>query len=443
MSQELLQPSSASGRTLPLTQPVAAAERFQSIDILRGIAVLGILVINIEFFAYPMMVPFNPTLTGGFTGLDLIAWKFGSLFFLEKMISIFSMLFGAGVVLMYQRAEAAQRTFRGVYYRRTLWLLLIGLLHAYLFWYGDILFAYALTGLLLYPLRRKSPRLLIILAAVFLVIGLLIHIGSGLSFQMLQSEAAKAEQASASGQELTLSQKELAEAWRQISTAFNPRPEELARETDAYRGGYGQIFRFRASQSLMMQTQGLIVRAFWRVMGLMLLGMALMKLGVFSASRTNRFYSILSVVGLGVGLPLVGYGIGQLTSHNFGFIHFFGMGGIFNYVGSIFVSLGYVGAVMLAYKTGFLKWLQMRLAAVGRAALSNYLTQTLICTTIFYGYGVGLFGRVNRSALLAIVVAVWIFLVIVSNWWLSRYRFGPAEWLWRALTYRTRPQMRI
>lgn len=443
MSEELFQSSTVPRQALPLSRPVAAGERLQSIDVLRGIAVLGILVINIEFFAHPMMVPFNPVLAGGFAGLDALAWKFGSLFFLEKMMSIFSMLFGAGVVLMYQRAEASQRTFGGVYYRRTLWLLLMGLFHAYLFWYGDILFAYAVIGLLLYPLRRKSARLLMILAALFLTIGILLHVGSSLSFQMLQREAAEAEQALASGQELTLPQKEMAEAWHKVNAAFNPGPEELGREIDAYRGGFEQIFKYRAVQSIMMQTQGLFFRVFWRVMGLMLLGMALMKLGVFSASRSNRFYAVLSIIGLGVGLPLVGYGISSLTAHNFGFIYFFGIGGLFNYVGSIFVSMGYVGAVMLAYKTGFFRWLQLRLAAVGRTALSNYLAQTLICTTIFYGYGFGLFGRVNRFALLVIVVGVWILLVTVSSWWLGRYRFGPAEWLWRALTYRARPAMRV
>ena len=150
--------------------PVAPAERIRSVDILRGFAVLGILVVNIDFFALPMKVLFNPAIAGGFSGINLLTWKLNNVFFLQKMMAVFSMLFGAGLILMYNRAESTQGKFAGVWYRRISWLLLLGLLHGYLFWYGDILFMYAFCGLILYLFRRRSPRALIIVSMVFLLV---------------------------------------------------------------------------------------------------------------------------------------------------------------------------------------------------------------------------------------------------------------------------------
>ena len=427
----------------PRLGPVVAAERIASIDVLRGVAVLGILVINIDFFALPSAIIFNPTVAGGFTGVNLLTWKVNSILFFEKMMAIFSMLFGAGLILMYNRAESAGRSFGGIYYRRILWLLLFGLAHGYLLWYGDILHAYAVCGLFLYLLRRRSAKLLIIFGLLLLIIGVSVQVGSGTFFNMLRHEATAAETALAAGETLTPRQQGMSEAWKEISAAFDPSPEEIAEEIEGYRRGYSEILAHRAPESLMMQTQALPFMIFWRAIGLMLLGMGLMKLGVFSGKRSIRSYVICIIGGYGIGLPLCGYGAGSLIEHNFDFVYRFKIGSHFNYIGSILVALAHVGVVIVVCKAGFLTWLTRRLAAVGRMAFTNYLMHTLICTTIFYGYGLGLFGRVERFGLMGFVLGIWILQLFVSPIWLKHFRFGPAEWLWRSLTYWRRQPMRI
>ena len=173
----------------------------------------------------------------------------------------------------------------------------------------------------------------------------------------------------------------------------------------------------------------------------MLIGMALFKHGVFSAQRPSRFYAVLIAVAVAVGLPLQAYGISLDVAHGWPVWSFF-VGAQFNYWPSIAVSLGHVGVVMLACRRAALHCLIRPLAAVGRTALTNYLLQTILCTTIFYGHGLGWFGSVDRVGQLGVVAAVWAVQLIASPLWLRRFRFGPAEWAWRWLTYGVRPPLR-
>ncbi|HUV29702.1 MAG TPA: DUF418 domain-containing protein [Acidobacteriota bacterium] len=423
--------------------PVSSSERIAAIDVLRGVALLGILVINIELFALPNSVIFNPTVAGGFTGLNLFAWKVDTIFFLEKMMAIFSMLFGGGLILMSGRAEASGRPLCGIYYRRILWLLLIGLAHAYLLWFGDVLFSYALCGLLLYPLRRRSARLLIILGVILLVLGMLIRTGAGTINGMLRENAVAAQEAQARGEDLSAQQRAVMNAWEQMRSMFEPPAAVLAEETAARRGSYSQVLAWRIPHTLMMQTQGFVFMVFWRTAGLMLLGMGLMKLGVLSGMRSPRYYLLMIITGYGIGLPLSGYGAGSLIAHGFDIVYRLTSGNHYSYTGSVLVALGHTGVIMLVCQFGFLEGLTWRLAAVGRTALTNYLAQTLICTTIFYGYGLGLFGRIDRFGLWAFVLGVWLVQLWLSPIWLKRFRFGPAEWLWRSLTYGRLQPMRV
>ena len=424
-------------------RPVAVEQRIPSVDVLRGVALLGILVINIEFFALPSTVFLYPQLAGGFTGLNLWTFHFSSALFLMKMMAIFSMLFGAGLVLMYDRAEAAGRKLGGLYYRRILWLLVIALIHSYLIWYGDILFSYAMTGLLLFLFRRRRPRTLIIWACVFLFLGVLINVASGVQFKMLQGAAAEVEQAEAEGQTPTRYQVAMAEAWDEAGAFMLPSDSVTQAEIDTYRGGYAETLEHRIPETIIMQTQAFAFMVFWRVCGLMLLGMALMRLGVFSAERSRKFYIWMGLIGYVVGLPLAIASTNGLIAHDFDIAHRFMVDTPLNYVASIFVALGHVSAVMLICKAGIWTRLRGALAAVGRMALTNYLMQSLICTTIFYGYGFGLFGKVERFHLLWFVLGVWILQLFYSPWWLRRFRYGPAEWVWRSLTYWKRQPMRV
>ena len=170
----------------PRALPVAAAERVVAVDVLRGFALLGILAMNIVAFAWPEAAYDNPTRGGGFSGLDRVIWVFNHLFFEMKMMTLFSMLFGAGLVLMGERSDHRGASLRGVYYRRCLWLLVIGLIHSYLIWFGDILVLYAECGLIIYLFRRWRPRTLIPVGVVFLCVLVPIVMGFAAGFDFLE-----------------------------------------------------------------------------------------------------------------------------------------------------------------------------------------------------------------------------------------------------------------
>lgn len=420
--------------------PVRGAERLAAVDVLRGFALLGILAMNIYAFALPWPAYTDPNKGGGTGVLDIGTWWFTHLFVDMKFMSLFSMLFGAGLALMARRATAGGGRFGAIYYRRMLWLLLVGLLHGYLLWFGDILYGYAICGLVLYPLRRLRPRTLLPLGAALLSVTVPVGLAFGhIKLPMMKAEAASALAAQQAGETLTDEQREIIETW----SDFAPSAKTLREEIETYRGGYLQQVIHRAPLVLQFQTVFLIFFGFWRISGLMLIGMGLMKLDVFSAARSTRFYASCCAIGYGVGLPLVLLGARGLMAHEFDVLYSNQGGYLPNYYGSILVALGHVGLVMLVYRSGVLRGLAARLAAVGRIALTNYLSHTLICTTIFYGWGLGLFARIGRFGLLGVVVAIWLFQLWLSPLWLRHFRFGPAEWLWRSLTYWRAQSMRV
>ena len=186
---------------------------------------------------------------------------------------------------------------------------------------------------------------------------------------------------------------------------------------------------------LMMQTQGTIGFIVWRVGGLMLLGMALMKLGILSAERSTGFYRRMMLAGYGLGLPIVVYSAWSLAAHEWEMLWMFRVGLIPNYIGSVVVAFGHIGLVMTVVRTGALQGLMTRFAAVGRMAFTNYLMHSIVMTTIFYGYGLGLYGQVPRAWQMAFVAGMLGFQLWFSTFWLARFRFGPAEWFWRTLSY--------
>lgn len=439
----------ATEKPTPKAEPVAANERVAAVDVLRGFALLGILAMNIVGFAWPGAAYDNPTRGGGFNGLDRVIWVFNHLFSEMKMMTLFSMLFGAGLVLMSERSDQRGASLRGVYYRRCLWLLVFGLIHSYLIWFGDILVMYAECGLIIYLFRRWRPRTLIPLGVVFLCVIVPIVMAFAAGFDFLENTAKKAETAERAKKSPTRFQAWIYhDVWTaKILPKIDPHSQKkkanFEKSIKIHRGGYAGIVKERAKELFIAQTVGFLLGGFWLAGGRMLIGMGLMKLDVFSGRRSRRFYTWLALLGYGIGLPLVGYDAYKLIQTNFSF-RFHLHGGIFlNFFGSVLVALGHVGALMLIYKAGMLTWLTSRLAAVGRMALTNYLTHSIVCTTLFYGYGFGAFGHVNRTGLAGIVLIIWITQLLISPIWLERFRFGPAEWLWRSLTYwKLQPMLR-
>ena len=367
---------------------------------------------NVQSFAMPAAAYMNPTAWGDLSGSNYLVWLVSHLLADQKMMAIFSMLFGAGIVLFAERAEARGLSAAKLHYRRTFWLAVFGCLHAYLLWYGDILFLYAVCGAVVFWRRKQPPKRLIAEAAVLLAVGSLSFVSFGLTMPSWPPEA----------------QRELIEKdWR-------PTPERLEAELAAYRGGWLAQMDKRVPTAFEFQTFFLAAWGFWRASGMMLLGMALYKLGVFHASRCGRFYGRMLAAGAAVGLALAAYGVHWQFAHEWGPSSLF-LGTQFNYWGSVAASLGWAGAAMLVCRSGALGWLRDRLAAVGQLAFSNYILHTVLGTAIFYGHGLGLFGSVERTGQIAIVFAIWALQLALSPVWLRHFRYGPLEWLWRGLTY--------
>ena len=397
----------------PRAAPVRAGERIAALDVLRGFAVLGILAMNVQSYSMITAAYVNPMANDKGAGIGFAVWLLSHVFFDTKFMSIFSTLFGAGMALMSERAAARNASATGVHYRRQFWLLVLGLAHAHLIWYGDILVPYALCGFILYSLRNLKPRKLLIAGFAMTAVTPLIFLFTAWSMQYWPPEVVDA-----------------------MELGWAPPAAVAEAEIAAYQSGWLDQMAQRVPAALSLETAVFLLVFLWRSGGLMLVGMGLYKLGVLSAKRSSAFYRRMAFAGFGLGLPIVVAGVLYNTHHDFAFEHSQFQGQTFNYVGSLGVFLGYIALVMLAVQHGWLPGLQRRLTAAGRMAFTNYISQSVICTLIFYGHGLGQFEQVSRLGQFGIVIAIWAAATgIWSPWWLARFRFGPLEWLWRSLTY--------
>jgi len=432
-------------------EPTSAEERISSIDVLRGVVVLGILLINIEDFG---LLHSNKSAAGTewvgvfvpahFSHASLAGWIAMRTLFEGKMRAIFAMLFGAGTVLLTSRLERRSDGTRvaDIYYRRTLWLLAIGVAHAYLLWEGDVLYTYAMCGLFLFPFRHLAPRRLLLLAALALTVSVPRAAAVAVHRADLRAHATAASAAKAAGQTLTKAQDEAISDWEEITDDYQPDAETLREMEADYHAGYAHLFRQRAKLVRYVESWDFYGWAFFDCVGIMMLGMALLQLGVFSAARSPRFYAGMVAIGYGIGLPLA-----AASSYGFYVNRFDPVKIVWLTVAydpaRIAVACGHIGVVMLVVKSSRLPWLTRTLADVGRMALTSYLGATLICTTLFNGYGFGLFGALRRHQLYLVVLAIWTAQLTFSHLWLRRFQFGPVEWLWRSLTYwRRQPLLR-
>jgi uncharacterized protein len=387
--------------------PIGKPDRIGSLDALRGVALLGILLVNIFSFAQPHYG--SPNAYGDLHGANFAVWLFSHTFAYLKFLSIFSMLFGAGVYLFASRIEGAGRQSGWLHYRRMLVLIVFGLLHAYFLWFGDILVHYGICGLLLYPFRQLPPRRLILIGTSVLLIPIL----AGVFYIS------------------TMSPNDL----REFEKDLHPTPTAVASDLATFRGGWVGQLSTRGSEAFEFETTAFGWEYFWRELGLMLIGMALFKLGVFSATLPNAVYLRMISAAILVGIPLTLYGVYGNYKVGWQSVPIYFRGEFVDYVASLFLAFGWVGALMLACKSPVIKKFIGPLKAVGRAAFSNYILQTLICTTLFCGHGFSLYGHISRVGQFGIVLAIWAVQLIVSNLWFRFFRMGPLESLWRSLTY--------
>ena len=344
--------SNTSGDQTAAAGPVAGSERIASLDVLRGVGVLGILVMNVYAFAMPFPAYTNPYVMGGTDPLNLGVWIVTHILFDQKFMTIFSMLFGAGIVLMAERATARGAAFGGVFYSRQIWLLVLGALHAYLIWFGDILFYYALIGMLAFLFRKRSARTLIVTACVLLCVPPVFNYGSSFYMENLMSDVAEIEDMADAGASLSAEELATLDEWRASRIFFAPTDEDVQADLDAYRSDYATILEHRVPFVLMMHLQATPFFMLWRIGGLMLLGMALMKLGAFTADRPTDFYRRLLFAGYAFGLPLTVLSAWLLFANRFDPVFVMRVGMLPNYVGSVLVALGHVAGVMLIVRLG-------------------------------------------------------------------------------------------
>jgi uncharacterized protein len=430
------------GATAPLIAPITKQERINSVDVIRGAAVLGILLMNIASFALPYRAYSDPTVAGGATGANLAIWAINYVLFEGKMRAIFSILFGAGMVIFMSRGEkrGAGMIVSDVYHRRLLWLLAFGVLHAYFVWEGDILYWYALTGLLVYCFRNLAPRWLLLGGVLVLAMMIPQNVLDSREIQTLRRKAAAANLAAKAGRQLTEEQVEDQKKWTEKSDELKPSQKAIDKEIEEHRGGYWKLFVSRSSVASKMESI-LFYRYFWDVAGMMFIGMGLFKLGYLSAARSYREYTVAVCIGYGLGLPGSILVARQMIASGFEPSRVLILDSTYD-IRRLAMVLAHVSVVMIVCKSGALSWLTSRLAGAGQMAFTNYLSTSIICTITFNGYGFGLFGKLDRMHIYAVVLAVWTAQLIWSKPWLEHFRFGPFEWVWRSLTYWKRQPMR-
>ncbi len=412
--------------------PVPRQERILALDVARGIAVLGVLMMNIWAFAGPQAFFDYPFAIAECAGAPVATWVVIHTLFEGTQRTLLSLLFGAGALLLLTRLEvnSPPGTARGIWYRRTFALIAFGLINAYVFlWPADILFVYGLAGLCLYPLRHlRTPILLAIVLAALAVPAVL----RGLEISHLNSleVASSASPDSAAATEWA---KELKKA------RPSPRDEEMAADIRTMQTGtLADIVVRQAKVSLILQTIVAVKWWFLDALAMMILGMVLCRSGVLTRPAPRSRYVAMSAVGFTIGLPLALWQTSALLTSDFHPVTAEVTKLTYD-VRRLAMALGYLGLILwFCQATGGIA-IRRALAAVGRMALTNYLAQSILCAVIFYGFGLGLYGRVTGFELYGIVLLIWALELAWSVAWLARFRIGPVEWVWRSLTYRRAP----
>ncbi len=406
-----------------------AMQRFIELDALRGFAVMGILAMNIVAFAMPQMAYVNPALYGGTDTPDLIAWIASFILVDGKMRGLFSLLFGASIMLVIDRAEAKGESAAKVHYARMFWLALFGLVHFFFVWWGDILFLYALIGSIAFLFRNMQPKPLILWAIGIYVAGFaILSIGMG-SMIFMQYVVSGADAPTG----MVAEYKAMTAEWS---------ADTIAREIALYSGDYVNIVSTKLREDWHLPLTN-PVKLFGETLPLMMIGMATLKNGFLLGEAQARSYRTWALAGLGIGAviyAMLGY---IVFASSFETVVAINAVIAWSAPPRLAMTIGYAALFILMIghyaDSGFMR----RVASTGRAAFTNYLGTSIVMTTIFYGYGFGLYGEVGRAELTLFVLGMWALMLLWSQPWLKRYRFGPLEWLWRSLARGALQPMRI
>ncbi|MBI1393975.1 MAG: DUF418 domain-containing protein [Alphaproteobacteria bacterium] len=421
--------------------PTEAATRIGALDALRGIAVLGIFAVNIIGFALPGPGFAFPRITGGDGLLNYGLWTFVEFYMEGSMRGLFSLLFGASVILFTERRppDGATAGIATLYYRRTSSLILFGLIHAYvLLMPGDILLIYGIAGLFMFPIRNASPRSLMIAAAAIAAAFMAFSAIEEIPEISETREITELESRLAGGATLNEDEQARIDAWREDREWRSPAAQqrEIAERTGDIATLYMSNAAFVGDNS---SISGLIWWAIDAAM-MMMLGMALFRTGVLTGDRSREFYVRLMIAGYAVGLSLRAFGLWERWDADFSPL--VATPWILQQPARIALTLGHVGLFFLLWRAFHAKLPFRALGAAGRMAFSNYIGQTVIANLIFTSVGLGLFGSLVRWQIYLLMASIWIAQLAFSMLWLARFRFGPLEWAWRSLIYWRRPTLR-
>lgn len=416
-----------------------AARRIEALDFVRGVALFGILLMNITGFGLPDAYA-NPTNAGGATGANLWAWIITQIGFEGTQRALFSMLFGASVILLTSRLEASGRPDAAdIYFRRNLWLIGFGFVNAYLFlWFGDILYAYGVTALFVFAFRKMVVKWLLAVGIGTLIAGAAWNAYDTRELLHKHEAYVGAAAARAGGARLTEAQETAISDWEEARSEFKSTPEEIADAVQARTGGYWAAFQRTATINSYFQSW-FMYRYFFDIFGMMLIGMALFRMGVLTLERPARLYWAMLVLGYGIGIIVNMFETRWIMDHRFSAVSF-AEANISYDLGRLAMTLGHLGALLLFVRSGSLSWLRRAFAAVGQMAVTNYLTHSVVCGILFIG--LHWYNRLERHELYYVVFAIWAAQLVISPLWLKHYRFGPVEWLWRSLTYMKLQPMR-
>ena len=404
---------------MTIDPPSAAPDRIATLDVIRGVAVMGILIMNITAFAMPEAAYTNPAAYGGHTGIDLAVWAFNVVFIDGKMRGLFSFLFGASMLLVIDRATAKGESPARVHYSRMFWLFLFGEAHLILLWWGDILNHYALVGCIAWFFRKLPAHKLVALAIIFIVVEILFV--SGLPFDVHAAQvAAQAPHPMAAA----------IKRYQEFQQAFGVPSASFLRDDLALHRGPYQALLTKGLNDAVRSTRNSFLFVGFETLGYMLLGMACLKSGMLTGEWSRTRYRHWVAIGFGTGIPAFAALAFYVAYNGFGLLPVV--------IGSIMLPtllrplmiIGWACLIILLARPGALT---TRIAAAGRMAFTNYLGTTILCTTLFYGYGFGLYGHLSRAELYLVVFAVWALMLLWSKPWLEHFRYGPFEWLWRSL----------
>ena len=441
ISAEGIVDEAQSSKINEVVKPVSTTERIKTIDIVRGVALLGILLMNIPGFGIHWSV-YPAIAEGAHNTADFYTLATVETFFSGTMRGLFSMLFGAGMILftMNKKDVPGGVTVAEVYYRRLLWLVLFGVINAYvLLWPGDILYYYGLTGMLLFPFRKMNAKWLLALGLVCLIIGAFKTQWWYDGMAETRKGYREAIAAEKSGKALTEKQNQDKTAWLELEKNRKPNPEQVQEDVSKMHSGYGTIFNYFVPRNSNSETWGMY-HGVWDSLTMMFIGMGLFLLGFFSNKVSTSTYAMTLALGYGVGIPIgwIMFKYGALP-FNLSLGNYIDRYNVPHWVlydiRRVLLCLGHVSLILLVFRSNFIPWLMKGLASVGQMAFTNYLMQSIFCTLIFYGYGLNNYNNLKFHELYYVVAGIWVFQIIFSAIWLRYFKFGPFEWLWRSLTY--------